>query len=347
MATLKDIAKRAKVSQATVSRVLNRDETLNVSIQTKENIFRIAAELGYKTIVQRYGKENEINEEPKKIIRIGIAQMLDCAKLQEDVYYLVLKNIIEQQCFAKQWNTVTLLRDERGRFIKYDDDEIDGLIAIGRFAAEEIENFKEYTNNIVFIDSSPDETKYYSIVPNYHLALRQVFKKLIEMGHTKIGFIGASNTYGNHKELSLDPRLYWYTHEMNGRGWYEEDYIIDCEMNSGSGYESVRKYLESDKKRPSAFFVASDVIVPGLRRALAEAKIHVPDDISIISFNNTSLSEFGNPPLTSVEVFMEEYAKSAIGCMESIWQSSGVYCPRRIVVPCDLVERGSVKVISD
>ena len=343
MATLKDIANKANVSQATVSRVLNRDETLNVSVQTRERIFHIAAELGYKTIVQRYGKENEIRESEKITARIGIAQMLDVAQLQEDVYYLVLKNIIEQQCFAKQWNTVTLLRDSRGRFIKYDDKEIDGVIAIGRFSENEIESFKEFTDNIVFVDSSPDETKYFSIVPNYHLAIRQVFEQFIEKGHTQIGFIGAVNTLGNHKELTMDPRFYWYNHKMRSHGWFEEDYIIDCEMNSGSGYEKVKAYLESEKKRPTAFFIASDVIIPGMQRAFAEKGIYIPEDVSIISFNNTSISEFANPALSSIEVFMSENAKSAISSMESIWQNEGVCYPRRIVVPCKLIERDSVK----
>ncbi len=88
MATLKDIAKKTKVSQSTVSRVLNRDSSLSVSDETREKIFKVASELGYKTVGQRYNDDIFSNK------RIGIAQMFEFKEQLEDIYYLLMKNIL-------------------------------------------------------------------------------------------------------------------------------------------------------------------------------------------------------------------------------------------------------------
>ncbi|OUQ56968.1 hypothetical protein B5E58_09955 [Tyzzerella sp. An114] len=335
MATLKDIAKKTKVSQSTVSRVLNRDSSLSVSDETRERIFKAASELGYKTVGQRYGDDAFSNK------RIGIAQMFELKELLEDIYYLIMKNILEEECFSKQINTVTLFRNGDRKFIKNDDEKLDGIIAIGRFTPEEIEGFKEYTNNIVFIDSSPDEQKYYSIVPNYHLAVRLAINEFIEKGHKDIAFMGSCYTFGDTKAITLDPRFYYYRNSMSDKKLFNKNFVIDCEMNSKSGYDKMKEFIKNSENMPSAIFIASDSIAPGALKALQEENISVPDDISIITFNNTSLSEFANPPLTSIEVYMRENAKAGLLSLDQIWNGEN-HC-KKIVISCELIDRHSVK----
>lgn len=79
--------------------------------------------------------------------------------------------------------------------------------------------------------------------------------------------------------------------------------------------------------------------------ALQEYNMNVPEDTSIVTFNNTVLSEFSNPPLTSIELHMQENVRAAAFCMELLWQ--GDTCGKRIVVPCSLVSRNSVTKLSD
>ena len=74
--------------------------------------------------------------------------------------------------------------------------------------------------------------------------------------------------------------------------------------------------------------------------ALRERGLRVPEDISIVTFNNTVLSEYSDPPLTSIELFMRENVRAAAFCMQLLWQ--GNVRGKRIVVPCELVSRGSV-----
>lgn len=347
MATLKDIADRVKVSQSTVSRVLNRDATLSVTDETREKILKTAAELGYKTVGQRYltvedtGKK--MPESEKRLPLIGIAQMFEMKEQMEDIYYLMMKNMLEEECFARQWNTVTLFRNQQRQFVKNDNRKLDGLIAIGRFSREEIQCFESYTDHIIFLDSSPDEQKYYSIVPNYHLAVRLVLKQLAELGHERIAYVGGTYTLGDTKEMTMDPRYYYYHTTMVNKGIFEKDLVVDCEMNARSGYEQMKQYLKTAVRLPSAMFIASDAVAPGVVKALQEAGLGIPEDMSVITFNNTSLSQLSNPPLASVEVFMRENASSAALCMNLSWE--GRHCAKKIVVPCELVMRNSVKKV--
>lgn len=347
MATLKEIASLAGVSQGTVSRVLNQDPSLSVTEETRKRVLQTAKELGYRTVQQRYQAYQEVETpvppKPQEVRkkRIGIAQMFENQQLLEDIYYLMLKNILDEVCFEKTWSTVTLFRNGQGHFVKNDDQPLDGIVAIGRFTQEEIQDFHGYTDNIVFLDSSPDEERYCSIVPNYHLAVRQVLGCFWERGYQNIAYVGSVYTFGDTKELSMDSRFYYFKNALLAREKFNPDFVLDCEMNSKSSYEAVKAYLDSGKPLPDAIFASSDVVAPGLLKALREHGIRVPEDMGVIAFNNTSISQLSQPPLSSVEVYMRENAEAAVLCMELLWQKKTH--PKKIIISCHLEERGSVR----
>ena len=346
MATLKEIAHIAGVSSATVSRVLNQDPALSVTDQTRERVLQTAKELGYRTVQQRYQAirdQEEADSQPKGVEerRIGIAQMFETQQLLEDIYYLMLKNVLDEVCFERGWSTVMLFRNDQGHFIKHDEQPLDGIVAIGRFTQGEIDDFHVYTDSVVFLDSSPDEEKYCSIVPNYQLAVRQVLDCFWDRGYERVAYLGSVYTFGPKKELTMDPRFYYYKNSLLERGYYEKDLVLDCEMNSKSSYEVMKEYLKQGNRPPQAIFAASDVVAPGLLKALREYQIRIPEDVGIITFNNTSLSQLSEPPLSSVEVFLQENADAAAICMELLWQKKTH--PKQIIISCRLEERGSVK----
>ena len=336
IATLKDIAQSAGVAQGTVSRILNQDPSLSVADETRDRVLRIAESLGYKKSAARAAEAAPV----APVKRIGVAQMLDMEQLREDIYYLALKNALDEECFSRQWVTVSLHRDEQRRFVRRDQAPLDGLFAIGRFSRQEIDNFHEYTDNIVFLDSDPDPMRYYSILPNYQLAVQQALTHLCENGHQKVAYLGGVKTLGDQKKLTTDPRFYYYRAWQANLDSYDPSLVLDCEMTVKSGYTAMSDYLEKHGRPPEAMFIASDVIAPGALRALRERGLRVPEDVSIVTFNNTVLSEYADPPLTSIELYMRENVKAATLCMELLWR--GDTRGKRIVVPCELVARGSV-----
>lgn len=345
MATLKDIAAKAGVSQGTVSRILNGDSTLNVAAETRENVNRIATELGYRSMSQRH-KNNKPQEKESAgkgnagTVTVGIVQMFEMQQLQDDIYYMMLKNMADAECFANGWNTVTMYRDAAGNFVKNSDTKLDGIIAIGRFTTEEIKSFEKYTANIVFIDSSPDERKYYSIVPNYHMAIRMVMQHFEKNGYDKMAYAGAVYTYNGVKKLTMDPRYYYYKNSMLDRNLFDERLVINCEMNSRSSYEAMNSYLNENKRPPKAMFISSDATAAGILKAIREHGFSVPGDCNIVTYNNTAFSESSTPPLDSIEVYLRESAKEAAFALMRLWGMEKV--PRKIVIPCGLVVRGSV-----
>lgn len=345
MATLKDIAVRAGVSQGTVSRILNGDDTLNVSASTRENVYRIVQELGYKSVAQRYQRKMSDTLETSKLtkIRVGIAQMFEMEQLQDDIYYMMMRNVVDAECFAKGFNTVSLFRNTDGCFVKNDEEALDGIIAIGRFTAAEIDSFELLTPNIVFIDSSPDEMKYHSIVPNYHMAVRYALEHLNRLGYEKIAYVGSMYTFSGKKELTMDPRYYYYKNTQYDAKNFDGNLVIDCEMNAESAYQAMHAYMEKHGKPPRAMFVASDATVAGIMKAIQEKGFSIPKDCSVITYNNTTFSQNANPPLDSIEVYMQESAKEAAYALEQLWK--GGRLPKKVVIPCSLVIRGSAKEI--
>lgn len=338
MATLKDIAQLAGVSQATVSRVLNRDPGLSVTEETRSRIMEAAAELKYTKMGSV--REPEVLHTAKSR-RVGIAQMYEGEKLREDIYYLALRNVLEEECFAHQWTTVPVFRDENGRFCVHDKERLDGIFAIGRFSQEEIDAFHKLADSVVFLDSTPDPLNDFSVVPNYHYAIQLSMAYFRERGYEQIAFVGGIRTLGNHKEMALDPRYYYYRTHLVAREKYDHSLVLNCEMSNQGGYDAMVKYLkEHDGKAPEAMFVASDVLIPGLMKALREWNVRVPEDTAIIAFNNTSICEFSVPPLTAVELFMASATEAAAESMELVWK--GRKLGRKTVIPCKLVERESV-----
>ncbi|MDO5520102.1 MAG: LacI family DNA-binding transcriptional regulator [bacterium] len=343
MATLKDIAGLANVSITTVSRVLKNDHEISVTPETRKRIFDVANELGYKV---KKRKEKEVPAQAEeKVIRVGIAQMFEKERVLEDIYYLMLKSALEEACFSKNIDTVTLFRNEDGEFVMHEDAKLDGIFGIGCFTTKEIESFKRYTKNLVFVDSSPDEETYFSIVPNVHLGMNQVIAEFSKKGHEKIGYVGSKLIYQKSKYLILDSRLYYFRNILNDRGRYQEEWVIDCEMNSKSSYEQLLLFLKNKDQSewPSAFFVSSDVMIPGVMKALREMKVRVPEDISLVTYNDTKLSELSDPPITSVHILIPEFAKAAVQFFME--QLEGSMYPKKLVIPCSLNCRASVKEI--
>ncbi|MBN2883526.1 MAG: LacI family DNA-binding transcriptional regulator, partial [Clostridia bacterium] len=133
MATITDIAKKAKVSITTVSRILNHDDTLSVSDETKLRVLVAAKELEYVTLQQRKQRKKA-----GKKLTFAIVEWYDYPALIEDPYYLYLMTTVEKQLARENINTVKFINID-GEFVPSVDTPIDAIIAIGRFNLNQIE----------------------------------------------------------------------------------------------------------------------------------------------------------------------------------------------------------------
>lgn len=183
MATLKEIAEKAGVSVATVSRVLNYDMTLSVSDETRKRIFEIAQELNYKTPRERSQMS------AKERLRFGVVNWYSESQELDDPYYMAIRLGVEKECFRRQIELVKLFKKD-GSYESEWLTDLDGIIAVGKFGKQNIDLFMSVTKHIVFVDYSPDEDRFDSVVVDFRKATARVLQYLMDLGHKHIGYIG-------------------------------------------------------------------------------------------------------------------------------------------------------------
>lgn len=338
MATLKEIAGNVGVSVGTVSRVLNHDSTISVSDETKIKIFEIAEEMQYKTLKQR--KSNSKNKISK--LRVGIVEMYSHSEQLQDPYYLLLRSVVDKECFDNEIEVVNVYKSDKGyKYIGSED--ICGVIAIGKFSKSEIMMLNKISDNIVFLDSAPDEQNYDSVNVNFKLGTCKALDYLLELGHTEIGYVGSYNTLDDFKEKSMDNRLKYYIDYMKEKKLYKKENILDTrEMTTIAGYDIMKHFIGNNKDLPTAFFVGNDTIAIGVLKALYEKNIRVPEDVSIIGFNDLIASQYTMPPLTTVRVHIEHLANASVDLILEKINKSRRYC-KKVIIPSELVVRESTK----
>ncbi|HHU71207.1 MAG TPA: LacI family transcriptional regulator [Clostridiales bacterium] len=332
MATLSQIARATGLSVTTVSRVLNHDETLSVPDETKFKIFEAAEKLDYKTIKARKAENARL-----KRLSILILDWYSEYEMLSDPYYLYLMTTLEKQCALSNMNTIRVV-NVNGEYKLTVDVKIDGMLAIGRFNPNQLNMLRDFTKNIVFLDSSPMEATYSSVTPNYKLGVTQAIEYFLSLGHREIGFVGGE-VVGYEQEIIVDHRKQEFIQLLEKHGIYNSQYFFEgAKISYEEGYKTILEAIQKGRKLPTALFVANDSMANGVMRALSECDINVPNDISIIGFNNITSTQFMTPPLTTVNIPMGFMADCAIETLRQTIENKSIL-PRKIIVPCNLVVR--------
>lgn len=332
MATIKDISKEAGVSIATVSRVLNYDHALSVADETRKRIFEIAQRLNYKTPRERNGSSTT-----KDRYRIGLVSWYSDQEEMLDPYYMAIRMGVERECFQRQMEWVKLFFHE-SRALEWTGEALDGIIAIGRYDKDDLLRFPSDMDNILFIDSSPDDNRFDSVVLDFNKSVGQLLTYLMELGHQKIGYIGSRNRVNN--KWVQDDRERVFCEWLTERGRYNEAYVYTGEaLYSEDGYQLMKRAIEQGSL-PTAFFAQNDSMAAGALRALHEAKLKVPKEVSIIGFNDIAISAYLQPPLTTVKVHMEYMGESAVELLADRLQSKRAIA-KKLVLPTSLTIRKS------
>ncbi|MBB6624203.1 LacI family DNA-binding transcriptional regulator [Clostridium gasigenes] len=299
MATIKDIASIVGVSASTVSRILNYDDTLNVLDETKVRIFEVAKELDYVSVR---------NRKKSKIKNIGIVQWQTQSQECEDPYYVTIKLAVEKKLILDFVNIVRIHEYKSLESI----DILDGIIAIGKFGDEEICGLSKLTDNLIFVDSSPEHNKYDSVVVDFRKAVNESLDYLISLGHEKIGYIGGEEFYRNGEPSKVDRREVAFKEYMINRGIYNEEYVRIGSFSIKDGHDLMRDIIKNSEELPTAFFLGSDTMAVGAYNALSKEGMSIPEDVSVISFNDIPSSKYLVPSLTTSKVYTEYMGEAAV-----------------------------------
>ena len=288
MATLKDIAKLADVSIATVSRVLNQDENLSVTEETRHRILTAADEIGYT-------KHQKIGNFKKEKHQVAIIQWVSEEDELDDLYYYNIRLGIETRAHELDYEMLRYFND------------------IPFSLAEEVIGI------LTLLQGHP------CVTTDFENAVQTALSYLTEQGCKSIGLLTGQEKTTDSTEIVPEPRLRSYRNYCIEKSIYDPLLILSGNFTVRSGYDLLASKIASGTPLPDAYFAASDSLAIGALRALQENGINVPEDIQIISFNDTSLAKQVYPPLSSVTVYTEEMGRTAMDVL-----NKQVLAPREI-----------------
>jgi DNA-binding LacI/PurR family transcriptional regulator len=288
--TIKDIAKQAGVSHATVSRALNHSPL--ISVQTTERIQKIALELGYHpSVAARSLKTNRSQALGVIVSHIAdpyfseILQGIDDVA-QENGYSLFIASA--QHDPIRENSIVQTMREHR----------VDGVILCSpNFTAEQTSQLNSYDIPIVALNNQAAEGYRFAIYHDDVDGSSQACQHLIALGHKNIAYLGNFTAGRTNQE-----RLEGFKQAMAEAGLpVRIELIHHASGNSPEqGLEGVEDYLSLGEK-PTAVICYNDLIAIGVLKGLHKAGLRVPEDISVTGFDNIMYSDYTRPPLTTID----------------------------------------------
>ncbi len=170
---------------------------------------------------------------------------------------------------------------------------------------------------------------------------RKALDYLIKLVHTEIGFIGGIDRdyEGN---VWPDERREVFEKYLTKQGLFIEDYVKIGGFNPKDGYQLMENLLE-DKNKPSAVFVGSDTLAIGCYKACHELGLSIPEDISIIGFNDVSQARYMVPPLTTVRLYTDYMGEAVVELVEEKMRNSREL-GKKVVIPTKIIVRESTSV---
>ena len=322
---LDDIADALNISKSTVSRALRNKPGVNPRL--REEIFKMAQDLNYPF---RLPKDQEFN-------RVGIIIPDFSNPFFATVWYGIQSVCRTHGYLAYAVSTDEdweLERDYVDSFIR---DEVEGLIVAPTNNAEKI-----YRNlnsvPIVFFDRHPDSLDVQSVLIDNKDIMFQILRYLVEAGHRSICFVAG------------DERL--YTGRQRTAGFLEGLGILGlgrdkCPMMSGNfkepeAYEATRSAFHS--YRPTAVIASSNKTTLGGLRALRDLGLTIPDDVSVVGFDDQEWMEFYRPPITTVA--QPAFTMGTLAASLLVQQIQGNSSPESVMLKAEIKHRRSVRPVT-
>ncbi|MCD8027152.1 MAG: substrate-binding domain-containing protein [Erysipelotrichaceae bacterium] len=307
--------------------MLNYDKTLSVPEETCNTVFQAAKDLNY--IKKRRPVKNQFT--------LGMVQWYSLQQELDDPYYLQIRQGIENFCIQNNIHLIrTFKNDDLGEL-----KNVDGLICIGKFSKAEQNAFKKLSSHTLFLDMLSDDFHDNTITLDFYQAIYDVLDYLVSLNHHKIGFLGGKE-YLNDGSIYHDVRKEIFIKYCEEHDIEYQPYVREELFKVESGYAMVCDRILSNNP-PTALFCASDPIAFGAMRALNEHNIRIPEDISLVGFDDIKQASFTTPPLTTVyapTAQMGEYGANIVYHLLSQYDSE---TPIHTTLPCLLIERESTK----
>lgn len=301
MATIKEVAERARVSVATVSRVVNNSGY--VSADLRERVEEAMYALNYKPSALA----RSLRRQETHTIGVLVPQL-------NQPFFSILTFAMEKTLFASDYRTLVCSSEEDAlKEAAYIDillrQRVDGVVLVptGR-SAENINRLLQARIPVVLIDRDLPGLPINRVLSDNHGGAYAGVKHLIELGHRQIALIG-----GPPHSQAIQARTEGAAHAFQEAG-IEIDpnlVVIDTRYELDIGYRAARRLMQY-RQPPTAIFALTDVIAVGVLHAAAELDLRLPDDLSVMGFDDIPLASYVIPPLTTVAQPIYEMGQTAV-----------------------------------
>lgn len=326
---IRNIAKKAGVSVATVSRVLNHPE--NVAPKTREKIEKIIEETEYTPNWFARG----LNFNKTGTIGLMIPQILnpvhmETAKGVEDVAHQ--KGYTTFMC-----NVEDDTRKEKIYLQQLIHRRVDGIILICSCLSEEdLKPAAEKGIPVVLVGGSKEQLNLNMVGVKNDLGGKKATNHLIQIGYRKIAML-----YGNAEGVENDYKILGYKEALKDAGIpLNTSYLTMVDNSIEGGYLGAKKLIELSDP-PEAIFCTSDMIAFGVMDVIKDKELRIPEDIAVVGYDNVRMSNLVEPKLTTVEVPLHKMGVYGARLLFDMIEGETQQEPRRILLQTKMKVRKS------
>lgn len=335
MASIREVAKLAGVSIATVSRVLNADEKLSVSPETRDKVLQTAKKLNYSP-----RQKKSYNQ---RIATVGLVTTVNEIQEIDDPYFRSIRRGIESEAERQKVSVNKVIRLSEKKADLEGLNHLGAILVLGTVAPDMLEVLYQKNPNIIVIDDSQADARFDAVYSDFKSATIASLEHFYALGHRQIAFIGGHRVIMNQNGESFmseeEDRYQTYVSWMKQKELSEHIHGLLGEWKTLEGLRLGEQLTEHQDV--TAVLVASDPLAVGVYRAFQRNGHQIPEDISISSFDDIEIAEFLTPSLTTVKVETEELGKFAIKmALERIRGER--HLPIRLMIPAQLIKRESV-----
>ena len=337
--TIKDVAALAGVSPSTVSRTCKNNPS--ISSETKEKVRKAMLELGYEPNFQASNLASQNSR------TIGIILPASAREVYENSFYLEAVRGVSHYCNQKQYMTTIVTGQDEDEILqavrsmsrsgkvdafivlysRKDDPVIDYLFNEGLLCSL-IGKATQYTNQSIYIDN------------DNLLAGQEATEYLYQLGHRRIAYLGADSNLIFSADRKSGYQLALAKHGLSMR----PEYCVEVANVSQNNTEEISALLLQSEP-PTAIVVSDDILAVSLERVCLQNKLSIPEDLSIISFNNSLFARLTSPQLTSIDINSCQLGIEAASQIINHIENPGLVATK-IIVPHHLIERDSCCKIS-
>lgn len=330
--TQADVARRANVSQAMVSYILNGNSAVSVPPETRQRILEAVKELGYVPNVTARSLRTSKTYTIASIIP-------DITNPFYPAFERGIQDVAEQQGYDLiMYNTDGVAEKERKCLHSVQQGRADGVIAaFFHLTAKDLLPLLDMGIVIVRLEATPKQAGIYPLDNLYVdniTAAHTAVSYLINRGHTRIGLIAGQRGPGQLRTLGYRQAL--AEHKLP----LEENLICSGDFAEEGGYHGMQKLLELSP-RPQAIFAVNDLMAMGALIAIREAGLSVPDDVAVMGFDDIPTAKLVNPPLTTITQFQEQLGRRAAEMLLERLDGTALDTGRCEEMPYNLVIRES------